>query len=90
MLEPRDTPLNMTLASPSTELEPGSPSKESMKEKKKKMIITGDDILIEYVSRIIKVMDSLLSIYQAKSQQNIDRIDEIMPQQLRYCLEKFN
>ena len=47
---------------------PDSPTKDETpsKEKKKKMIITGDDILIEYVQRIIRVMENLLTVYQVK------------------------
>ena len=59
------------------------------KEKKKKMIITGDDILIEYVNRIVLILESLHVTYSNKCKQFVERIDEIMPQQLRYSLEKF-
>jgi len=59
----------------------GSPTKaeEPAKEKKKKMIITGDDILIEYVQRIIRVMENILVVYQTKCDTKVDRVDEIIP-----------
>ena len=54
------------------------------------MVITGDDILIEYVTRIVKLMENYLKIYNAKSQDPLDRVDEFLPQTLRFSLEKFS
>jgi hypothetical protein len=31
------------------------------------MVITGDDILIEYVTRIVKLLENYLKIYNLKS-----------------------
>jgi hypothetical protein len=36
---------------------------ETHEKKKQKMVITGDDILIEYVSRIIRHLESLLIVF---------------------------
>jgi len=36
------------------------------KKEKTKMIITGDDILIEYVHRIVKLMDTIMQCYRDK------------------------
>ena len=46
------------------------------------MIITGDDILIEYVSRIIQILDNILKVCKEKCIERapIDRVDEIIPQ----------
>ena len=60
-----------------------SPSNNSeKKEEKQKMIITGDDILIEYVSRIIQILDNILKVCKEKCIERapIDRVDEIIPQ----------
>lgn len=43
------------------------------------MVITGDDILIEYVSRIGKLLDNFHNLYSMKQNKPIDRIDEIVP-----------
>lgn len=53
------------------------------------MVITGDDILIEYVSRIGKLLDNFHHLLSAKSASTLERVDEIIPQQLRITLEKF-
>lgn len=63
---------------------------EEKKKEKQKMVITGDDILIEYVTRIVKLMENYLKIYNAKSQDPLDRVDEFLPQTLRFSLEKFS
>jgi len=48
------------IASPNLKVE----SKETEKKKEKqKMVITGDDILIEYVSRIGKLLDNFHHLY---------------------------
>jgi Na+-translocating ferredoxin:NAD+ oxidoreductase RNF subunit RnfB len=54
------------------------------------MIITGDDILIEYVSRIISLMSSILSQYHSKFKEEgkaVDMVDQIIPQSIRQTLE---
>ena len=43
------------------------------------MVITGDDILIEYVSRIGKLLDNFHNLYSQKQNKSIERIDEIVP-----------
>lgn len=53
------------------------------------MIITGDDILIEYVHRITKHLESVCVVFAKKYNQKIERVDEILPQSLRNTLEKF-
>jgi hypothetical protein len=62
---------------------------KEIKKEKQKMVITGDDILIEYVCRIGKLLDNFHHLYTIKQNKAIDRIDEIVPQQLRITLEKF-
>jgi hypothetical protein len=57
--------------------------------KKQKMIITGDDILIEYVNRIIKHLENIVSVFQKKYNQKIDQVEDILPQSLRNTLERF-
>ena len=53
------------------------------------MVITGDDILIEYVTRIVKLLENYQKIYNLKSSDPTDRVDEFLPQTLRFTLEKF-
>ena len=51
------------IASPTLKVE----NKENDKKKEKqKMVITGDDILIEYVSRIGKLLDNFHNLYSLK------------------------
>jgi len=49
------------VASPSLKVEGSEKKKE-----KQKMVITGDDILIEYVSRIGKLLDNFHNLYSQK------------------------
>lgn len=56
------------------------------------MIITGDDILIEYVNRIITLMGSIMENYHGKFTEKSDKIDKveiIIPQSIRQTLEQF-
>ena len=57
-----------TATSPSTREEQ---CKKEEEKKKEKMVITGDDILIEYVSRICRTLQSLLALYQKKLDADI-------------------
>jgi hypothetical protein len=86
-------PINQLDSSPSVIASPTlkTESKDltEKKKEKQKMVITGDDILIEYVSRIGKLLDNFHNLYSVKQNKPIDRIDEIVPQQLRITLEKF-
>ena len=43
------------------------------------MVITGDDILIEYVTRIVKLLENYQKIYNLKSADPSDRVDEFLP-----------
>lgn len=43
------------------------------------MVITGDDILIEYVSRIGKLLDNFHALCVQKENRPIERIDEMLP-----------
>ena len=100
-LQPQKTSDTKTLESLSNVASPKTPvrsaaqtttetvSAPAEEKKKQKMIITGDDILIEYVQRICLILESLLGVFSAKSVQQVERIDEVLPQQLRYTLEKF-
>ena len=57
------TDLNLqSFDTPGTPLEEaqGATQSEPEKKEKTKMVITGDDILIEYVHRIVKLMDTIL------------------------------
>jgi len=44
------------------------------------MVITGDDILIEYVNRVVKHLETILALYSEKNQQALERVDEVLPQ----------
>lgn len=52
------------VASPSLKVE--STKETEKKKEKQKMVITGDDILIEYVSRIGKLLDNFHHLYSLK------------------------
>lgn len=43
------------------------------------MIITGDDILIEYVGRIIKHLENIIMVLNKKYNQNIELVEEVLP-----------
>ena len=55
------------------------------------MIITGDDILIEYVQRIISILDNILIVCKSKCVDNssIDKVDDLIRQQMKFVLETF-
>ena len=67
---PPGTDINLqSFDTPNTPLEDvkGSAQGElGEKKEKTKMIITGDDILIEYVHRIVKLMDTIMQSYREK------------------------
>ncbi len=68
----------------------GAPSDKEKKKEKQKMIITGDDILIEYVSRLVVLLNSIRTRNQSKF--NVDlgsAIDVIIPQSIRQTLDQF-
>lgn len=65
-------------------------NEQPVEKKKQKMIITGDDILIEYVNRIIRHLESVCVVFHKKYNQKIERVDDILPQSLRNTLEKFS
>lgn len=47
------------------------------------MVITGDDILIEYVSRIIAILENILTVCLERYQDQASKItcaDDIIPQ----------
>lgn len=52
---------------------------EVPEKKKQKMIITGDDILIEYVQRITRHLESVCNLFAKKYNQKIERVDDILP-----------
>ena len=72
-----------------TTVENEKPATEEQKKEKQKMVITGDDILIEYVTRIVKLLENYQKIYNIKCQDPLDRVDEFLPQTIRFTLEKF-
>lgn len=49
-----------------------SKKEEEPEKKKQKMIITGDDILIEYVNRLIKHLESICTVFHKKYSQKIE------------------
>jgi hypothetical protein len=79
---------NEKQASPPKGTEAGEEEKP-VEKKKQKMIITGDDILIEYVSRIIRHLESICIVFHKKYNQKIDQVEDILPQTLRNTLERF-
>ena len=59
---------------------------------KQKMIITGDDILIEYVGRIVQLMDQILNQYHLKfteAGERVDKVEILLPQSILTTLNSF-
>ena len=73
-VEPATDTLNFANASASTKLDAIQATTEDTKEEqlrdakkeKQKMVITGDDILIEYVHRILNLLQNVEVIYKQK------------------------
>lgn len=80
------TPLKSEVKSPKAK---DSNTKGNTEKKKQKMIITGDDILIEYVARIIKLLQNILTLFMANNQGNLDRVDNFLPPSIFTTLDQF-
>lgn len=65
---------------------------ETKPKEKQKMIITGDDILIEYVGRIVQLMEQILEQYHLKFTlpfEKVDKVEILLPQSILTTLNQF-
>ena len=66
-----------------------SSTAKSPEKKKLKMLITGDDILIEYVARIIKLLQNIIAIVISNQDSLVERVDDIIPHHISHSLDMF-
>ena len=81
-----ETPRQKILQQEEETFEPKSPTATE----KLKMIITGDDILIEYVNRLIVLIENIKQAFTQKwSMASLSDVELLIPEQIKYSLEMF-